>query len=558
MYAVKKVADSASSEDRLARWLAGISHTWVMPIGVSLLFALSAWPTLLVALPPFQDLPNHLATAHIVAHPALYPEYAFNGLLKSNALLTLWFQLAGGHDLFAAARAFTVIVLGVTALALVLFVLHFRGPRHLPVALLFAWPLVHSFAVSMGFLNFAFAFALSLILLIVIDAQRTRPTFARGVAIAFVSGVVWYAHPFPFAIVAALVLLHVGTARTRQERLGAATALLLPLLPAIVVALASAGHHFIKPEHAGVSKTFTFSYLNPWELLVHLWTDVSGALTPWGSTTIVPALLLPWFAWKGRRAAPALFSTAALASLAAAYLALPVMLSNWWHFNCRLVPFLWAGVLLRLPSRLPRSCAIVLATSALAYSAATGIDYIRLDRDTAELTSGVDVVPEGATLLPLMFKRSRTSYFTASLAHAWGYYTVLKDTSAPLAFAVERSYPITYRAFPPPALRPPALDRFAELRGTPAQVCGVLGRLPVDAACTAAWKELWSGFWRDAEPRFSHLLTWAIPPEARPMIPQRYRRIFANGDLEIYERSTPASRRRDAGDRTMSSCWRMA
>jgi hypothetical protein len=101
---------------------------------------------------------------------------------------------------------------------------------------------------------------------------------------------------------------------------------------------------------------------------------------------------------------------------------------------------------------------------------------------------------------------------------------------------VERSYPITYRAFPPPALRPPALDRFAELRGTPAQVCGVLGRLPVDAACTAAWKELWSGFWREAEPRFSHLLTWAIPPEARPMIPEQYRRIFVNGDLEIYAR----------------------
>src|SRR4029077_14684056 len=176
--------------------------------------------------------------------------------------------------------------------------------------------------------------------------------------------------------------------------------------------------------------------------------------------------------------------------------------------------------------------------SALAYSGATGIDYIRLDRDTAELTSGVDVVPEGATLLPLMFKRSRTSYFTASLAHAWGYYTVLKDTSAPLVFAVERSYPITYRAFPPPALRPPALDQFAERYGTPAEVCKLLGQVPVDAACTAAWRELWSGFWREAEPRFSHVLTWAIPLEARPTIPARYHRVFAAGELEIYARET--------------------
>jgi hypothetical protein len=32
------------------------------------LFALSAWPLLLVELPPLQDLPNHLASACIAEH----------------------------------------------------------------------------------------------------------------------------------------------------------------------------------------------------------------------------------------------------------------------------------------------------------------------------------------------------------------------------------------------------------------------------------------------------------------------------------------------------------
>ena len=130
-------------------------------------------------------------------------------------------------------------------------------------------------------------------------------------------------------------------------------------------------------------------------------------------------------------------------------------------------------------------------------------------------------MPERATLLPLMFKRSKTSDFTASLTHAWGYYTVAKNTSAPLVFAVERSYPITYRDFPPRALIPPALDRFAEATGTPGEVCKMLRQLPADAACTAVWRDLWSGFWREAEPRFSHVLTWAIPPEARADDPRR-------------------------------------
>src|SRR5262245_41067415 len=98
----------------------------LIAIAASLLFALAAWP-LLLDLQPFQDLPNHVATAHIIAHPDLYPEYAFNGLLKSNALLTLWFQVAGGRDLFWAARVFTAVVLAAGAVALPLYLLHFRG-----------------------------------------------------------------------------------------------------------------------------------------------------------------------------------------------------------------------------------------------------------------------------------------------------------------------------------------------------------------------------------------------------------------------------------------------
>jgi hypothetical protein len=500
------------------------------------LFALAAWPLLLVEVPPFQDLPNHLATAHIVAHPDLYPQLAFNGLFKSNALFTLWLQVFGGHGLFGAARLFTAIVLAVGALALPLFVLHFAGRRHLPVAILFTWPLVHSFSVAMGFLNFAFAFAASLILLTVLDRQRQQPTVGRGVGIGVLAGVIWYAHPFPLAIVGGLVALHAACLSTGRARIAAGLTLLLPLAPAFLLALAAAQRHLVKAEGAPAFASAAFTYLNPWESAAHLWTDVSGALTRWGSMTIVPALLLPVFAWRLRRVARPFLSIPALAVLAAGYLALPVMLSNWGYFNCRLVPFLWAGLALRLPSTLPRPVAIGLAACALSFSAVTGVDYLRLDRDRAEFTAGIDAVPERATLLPLLFEHRKTSDFTASLTHAWGYYTVAKSTSAPLVFGVERSYPITYRDFPPRALIPPALDRFAEKFGTPAQVCKLLRQFPIDAACFAAWREVWSAFWRQAEPRFSHVLTWAIPPEARPIIPGRYQRVFAAGDLEIYAR----------------------
>ena len=521
----------------LEQRLATLSDARLTSLVALALFALSAWPLLLVDLPPFQDLPNHVATAHIIAHPDLYPQFAFNGLFKSNALLTLWLYVLGNHGLFGATRAFVAIVLAANALALPLFLMHFSGRRGLLVATLFGWPLVHSFLVAMGFLNFAFAFALSLILLTVLDRQRERPTVARGLGAAALSGVIWYAHLFPLAIVGALVALHAATRSTWRARITAGVALLLPLAPAALLSLAAARQHLVKAEHATTKAAGTFSYLNPWEIVAHLWTDVSGALTWWGSMTLVPALLLVWFAWKQGRVARPFLSSTAMAVLAAAYVGLPVMMSNWWYLNCRLVPFLWAGLLVRLPSALPRPVALVLAASALSFSAVTGIDYLRLDRDRAEFTAGIEAVPERATLLPLMFKRSKTGDFTASLTHAWGYYTVAKNAPAPLIFAVERSYPITYRDFPPRALIPPALDRFAEATSSPAKVCKLLRQFPSDAECAEIWRDLWSGFWRQAEPRFSHVLTWAIPPDVRPLIPARYRRVFAAGDLEIYARS---------------------
>jgi hypothetical protein len=48
---------------------------------------------------------------------------------------------------------------------------------------------------------------------------------------------------------------------------------------------------------------------------------------------------------------------------------------------------------------------------------------------------------------------------------------------------------------------------------------------------------LWAAFWQEAEPRFSHVLTWAMPPEARPMMPATYRQVLGAGPLQVFERT---------------------
>jgi len=530
----------------IAGWLERLSDAWLVTLAAALLFALSAWPLLLVALPPLQDLPNHVASAHIAAHPGLYPQYVFNGFFKSNAVLMLWLHVFGGYGLFGAARAFTAVVLATTALALPIFVLRFAGRRGFLTGMVFAWPLVHGFFLSMGMLNFALAFALSLVLFVLIDQQRQRALGWRALIIAGLGGVLWYAHPFPLLVVGALVALHAVGRTTWHERTRTAAVLLAPLLPVGLLVGASAWQHLVKADRVRSHAETWVAYLPPWETLAHVWLDASGALTRWGSVTVLPAALLAYYGWKQRRqwGARPLFSPLAVAGLAAAYVALPTMLSNWWYFNCRLVPFLWVAVIARLPERIPRLASTTLVLCALWFSAALGVDYLRLDRDRAAFAAGTNAVPMQATLLPLLFKHGKTSDFTASLTHAWADYVIARNTSAPLVFAVERSYPITYREFPPAALIPPALDEWAEKHGTPAQVCKRIrpDRPEVDKECLDEWRREWATFWRQAEPRFSHLLTWAMPPEARPIIPSSYHLVFAAGDLEIYQRTTPGNR----------------
>lgn len=526
-------------------WLARASEGRLVLLTASLLFVLAAWPLLLVASPPLQDLPNHLATAHIIAHPDLYPQYVFNGFFKSNGLLTLWLagwtSVAGDHGLFAAARAFTAVVLAVNALAWPLFVLRFAGRRHVLAAALLVWPLVHGFFVVMGMLNFAFAFGLSLILLVVLDRQRNHPTLARSAGIAVLAALLWFAHPLPLALLGALVGLQALRTAGWPARLAAARALLVPLLPAVALSAVAAERHLVKDPHTTASTTLAFSYLNPFEMVEHLWLDASGALTRWGSMTIVPLALLGYFAWRGRAVERPFFSRAALLALAVGYVALPETLSNWSYFHCRLVPFLWAGLALRLPARLPRPVLGLLVACALAFSAVTGLDYVRLDRDRAAFTAGLDAIPSRATLLPLLFRKSQTSDFTESLTHAWAYYVIEKDASAPLVFAVERSYPITYREFPPRALIPPALESFAERSGTPARLCQAMGEAPADPTCAGAWRAMWASFWDAATPRFTHVLAWGMTDQARALVPGLYRPIFAAGALEIFARGPETS-----------------
>lgn len=531
----------------IVRRLAALSDRalWLAIAGA--LFVLSAWPLLLVDLPPLQDLPNHVASAYIAHHPELYPEYVFNGLWKSNSALELWLdlwiRLFGEGALIPAARAFVAIAIAASAIALPWFVLRVAGRREMAVASLLVWPLVHGFCLSMGMLNFALAVPLSLVLLVQLGQQRAAPSLGGAVAIVGLSLVVWYCHPFPLIVVCGLCALDLlprllARPQTWQARLAFAVTSLAPLVPVAALVAGTALHHLIKAPGAPPLATAGVEFLTPWELPLHFWLAGAGALTGWGSSAVLPAIALPILAWRGRQRSLAMLGGWPTIALIVGYLGLPFMISNWWYLNTRMVPFVWVAFAVRVPPVLPRRLVAALVAAAIAYSAALGMDYVRLDRDRAEFTAGIAAVPDRATLLPLLFEHGKTSEFTSTLTHAWGYYVLARRTSAPLVFAIERSYALTYRSFPPAALIPPALDLFAERYATPARVCSGLHPLatrPED--CAALWQLSWARFWAQAEPRFTTVLSWAMPDAARALMPPSYRVVFAAGDLAIWQRA---------------------
>ena len=505
------------------------------------LFIVGAWPLALVEVPPFQDLPNHLATATVIDNLDRYPEYVFNGYAKTNAALFAWFHLVGKvTGVKLAARLFALLTLALSAFVVPRFVLRFTGSRtRMLVASLFAWPMIHNWFVCAGMLDFALAVPLSLALLVALDQHRSSPSPRLGTAGAIVAlGVAtWYAHVFPLLVVFLLVAIEVYGRPTWRERLELGRSFAIPLGPIALLVLASL------VQHAGDKVGPMTGYMDfrkvlvPWELLYNAWAEWFWGYSNLTLTSAVPCVALAIMGLRALRRSttprPAFFSGRALLVLAILYCFVPYKITNWFHVNSRFLPYLWFGLLLYVPERLPKVAASALGVSALLYSLGMGADYVRLDADRKELTAGIDAVPEGARLLPLFFEHKGASVNTRNVLHQWGYYVVDKRTAAPLLFAHSRSFPVTYREPPPVRLNHLVLEPFAYEARTPAAVCST--SVHVDE-CDVLFRRAWETFFSEAAPRYDHLLVWAPTTDALALIPDAYERTFTRGRLSIYAR----------------------
>ena len=509
------------------------------------LFVLGAWPLALTEVPPYQDLPNHLAAATVIDNPARYPEFVFNGFFKTNAALFAWLYVVGkvvGVKL--AARLFALLVLAANAFVLPRFVLALTGSRkRMLVASMFVWPMVHNWFVSMGMLDFALSVPLSLGLLLVIDRQRRSPSITNALFVTALGAATWYAHVFPLLVVHLLVFIEAARRPSWRQRFAALRSMALPLIP--VLALVGMSVFEQLRDNVGSMSTVVAhgKMVPPWELAYNLWAEWFWGFTKLSITSIVPCLLLAYYGFGRRRESPMFFSPIAVVVLGLLFCLAPYRVTNWYHVNSRLIPYLWVAMLLRVPDQLPKRIFAVLGLSAALYSAGMGTDFIRLESDRERFTAGIASVPEGAKLLPLVFRHKGASDNTRSLLHAWGFYVTDRYTSAPLLFAHSRSFPVMYSTPPPVRFNDLVLENFAATMITSANFCESTRVVTND--CRSEYRARWAEFWHDATPLYDHVLLWEPSEEALQLVPIDYGITYRQGGLVIMERggNAPAASR---------------
>jgi hypothetical protein len=506
------------------------------------LWLLAAWPLFLVKQLPHEDLPGHVAAAYVTDHLAAYPEYVAAHGLRTNSALLSWLHVAApGLGYMGAARIFVMLVLAITAFGYAFLFNRVGGERRMWIASVFAIPLVQHWFVVMGMLNFSLSFGLCLWILGLVAMQRRTWSSPRAVGIAVLSALAWFAHSFPLLTLGAIASADLAYARLR-DRVDVKPALrvVLSLVPAGLLVgwglVLSPPVEGAGAQLAGLGKTEWLGL--PQLLWMGLRNYVLGA-SYWGVASLVPALvLLLAVALRGRRRLP-LFSSAAVAVLTAGYLLLPsFMFPVWAYFNTRFVPFLWLALLLRIPETLPRKWLVLVAFAGVAGTGGNGLALLRMDRDVAEFRSGLPFVAPGARMLPLLFSVKSPGDNIEPVLHAWGYYTLERQTSADLLWASRSVDAVQYRTLPPARFHHDVIQDLPRAMASAAHWCGTLLReastVPED--CGGAWADAWNSYLTSAEKRYTHVLVWDAPAPALALIAQHFPVVHHQGRLVIGRR----------------------
>lgn len=385
----------------------------------------SAVPLLWPAMPPLEDLPEHIGRYHIAAAIATSPDlqrhWQFEWALVGNLGVDLVVQLLSPW-LSAEAAAKLVVLLIPPLWVSALILLSRRAGHRLSPAAPFAFPLVYGYAFQLGFVNFLLSAGLALHAVLLWDAMDRRPLLRTPlfVPIAFA---LWVGHSFGWGMFGLLAFAssYVRTragGRSRPFAAMVAAAWCAPL--AWPVALMVGGAPGSIPFWDWKAKISWFPGLlrERWK-----WYDAACAF-------ILYALV--WTGLRDRRFAfDPLTGTAALLCFGA-FLVLPRLMFNGAYVDMRMLAPALALALValrvrpghrRLEARLAMAGTAFLAVR----TATTTVAFLLFAGPQSEALKAIDHLPRGTAVLVLVNQPCASQWHDDRLGHIAGIAVARRD-----------------------------------------------------------------------------------------------------------------------------------
>jgi hypothetical protein len=417
---------------------------------------------------PCVDYPQHLALSDIARRlqdPGApeHGEFQLNYFTYNGLFHVLVAGLSTVLPIELAGRLVVAISLLATAAAVPALLAELRRPPE--YAALFT-PVLFSFAVAWGFVNYVLATAVAAWALVAVARAATRPSVAALGAVAVLGLACAFAHVLAMIVLCVAAAAFAGELGWRSARAsgwrrlpaaaGRATLALLPLLGGCVFCIAVYRRQYDWDPNMYRDPTIEGMAPPLWQKLLlfsayatDLFNDVTDQVLAW-----VSILVMAWatrLAWKNRRSEPREDAppVAPFAVLALAYLATPMVLVGTHLIFPRLAEWVVLGAVLatpRFPGALEAKARLWIPRLGLVVGANTLVHCALFGWETRDASATLDDLPPGRAATALVWDASTAAFRNGALTHLAGYYAARKHGRWGFAFARYLSVPVRFLA----------------------------------------------------------------------------------------------------------------
>jgi hypothetical protein len=427
---------------------------------------------------PCVDYPQHLALSDVarrLADPAA-PEaakyqlnyFTYNGLFH---VTVAWLSKVVPIEL--AGRLVVAGSLAAMAGAVVALLRVLRRPA---VYAAFFTPILFSFSVGWGFVNYTLATAIAAWALVFVARAALRPAVLDVMAVAVLGLACAFAH------VLAMLILCLGAAAIAIEAawraaprgaspplrlarvIGRAIVAALPLILGCVYCIQVYRQQYVWDPNMYRDPTLEGSAPPLWEKLLwfgaystDLFWDATDQIVLWGALAIMG--WSEWLAWKARRDVPArveespTFSLPLLA-MVVAYFATPMVMVGTHLIFPRLAQWVVLAAVLAVP-RFPPEQAARAHRWILGVGLFSGFNLLLhcglYAFETNDASRVIDDLPEGGSATAVIWDPGTYAFRNGTLTHLAAYYAARKHGAWAFAFARYLSVPVRFKPGSQPA-----------------------------------------------------------------------------------------------------------